>query len=32
MQDQNHQALDRRVQDLIQDMGYLRVGFDQQLN
>ena len=32
MQDQNYQALDRRVQDLIQDIGYLRVGFDQQLN
>ena len=29
MQDQNHQAVDRRVQDIIQDIGYLRVGFDQ---
>ena len=28
-QDQNHQAVDRRVQDIIQDIGYLRVGFDQ---
>ena len=28
-QDQNHQAVDRRVQDILQDIGYLRVGFDQ---
>ena len=27
-QDQDYQAVDRRVQDLIQDIGYLRVGFD----